>query len=219
MIETILFDLDGTLTDSGPGIINGVTYALRHFGIEVTDRAAIGRGFIGPPLSVSFPAEYGFSEERTKAAIGLFREYYDEKGLFENSPYPGIPELLGRLKDAGKRLVLATSKPLPLAKRVLRRFRLEQYFEDVCGGTLDERRNTKAAIIEDALKTAGISDLSRALMVGDRSLDVIGAHANGISCIGILYGGYGTREELEKAGADRIASDVAELEAQLLGWE
>lgn len=216
MIETILFDLDGTLTDSGPGIVNGVTYALRHFGIEVTDRAALARGFIGPPLSVSFPAEYGFSEERTREAIGLFREYYDEKGLYENRPYPGIPELLHRLREAGKRLIVATSKPLPLAKRVLRRFQLEQYFAYICGGALDESRNTKAAIIEDALKTARLSDLSQVVMVGDRSLDVIGAHANVIPCIGILYGGYGTREELEEARADWIAEDVAELEALLL---
>lgn len=215
-MQYIFFDLDGTLTDSGPGIVNAISYALTCFGMREQDRAVLSKNFIGPPLSVSFPRVYGFSPEKTAEAIALFHEYYDRQGIYENRPYPGIPALLEQLKRAGKQVALATSKPLNLAERVLRHFDLWQYFDQVCGGSLDESRNAKKDVIEDALKAFPGCDLTQAVMVGDRYLDVEGAHANGLPCIGILYGGYGTREELEAARADFIAEDVGELKELLL---
>ena len=217
MIQYILFDLDGTLTDSGPGIVNAIQYALFHLGMEKEDPAVLHRSFIGPPLTVSFPQVYGFSPEKTAEAIALFHEYYDQQGIYENQPYPGIPTLLAQLKKAGKQVALATSKPLNLAERVLSHFDLRQYFDQVCGGSMDGSRNAKREVIEDALHALPVQELSQAVMVGDRYLDVEGAHANGLSCIGILYGGYGTREEMEAAKADFIAADVVELTKLLLG--
>jgi phosphoglycolate phosphatase len=215
-MQYILFDLDGTLTDSAPGIVNGVSFALSRFGIQVEDREALARQFVGPPLSESFPAAYGLSEEETERAIVYFREYYNDTGVFENSPYPGIPELLAKLKEAGRQLVLATSKPLPLAQKVLEHFDLLRYFDLVCAGDLEEKRNSKAEIVADALAALAVPDLSQAVMVGDRNYDVIGAHANHLACIGTLYGGYGTRQELEEADAEWIAADVDALESLLL---
>ncbi len=215
-MQYILFDLDGTLTDSGPGIVHAIQYALGKRGMVEQDTGVLYRNFIGPPLSESFPKFYGFSPEETIEAIGFFREYYDKRGIYENKPYTGIPALLARLKAAGKQIALATSKPIYLAEQVLEHFELRQYFDQVCGGSKDESRNGKADIIEDALSALGILDLGQAGMVGDRYLDVLGAHANGLSCIGILYGGYGTREELEAVQADFIVKDVADLERLLL---
>lgn len=215
-MQYILFDLDGTLTDSGPGIVNAIQYALNQLGMAEEDKTVLYRNFIGPPLTVSFPKMYGFSKEKTAEAIAMFHEYYDQRGIYENQPYPGIPELLAELKEKGKQVALATSKPLNLAERVLRHFDLWQYFDQVCGGTLDESRNAKKDVIEDALNALSVPDGSQAVMVGDRYLDVVGAHANGLTCIGILYGGYETREEMEEAQADFIAADVAELRELLL---
>ena len=113
--------------------------------------------------------------------------------------------------------MVATSKPYQLAERVLEHFDLRQYFDLVCGGSMDENRNQKALIIQDALKALHLADLSQAVMVGDRNLDVLGAHKNGLRCVGILYGGYGAREELEEAQADWIAADLAEVRRILLG--
>lgn len=210
-MQYILFDLDGTLTDSGPGIINAIQYALKGLGMAAEDPAVLAHSFIGPPLTVSFPQVYGFSPERTAEAIALFHEYYDRQGVYENQPYPGIPALLEQLKERGKRMALATSKPLNLAERVLRHFDLRRYFDHVCGGSMDGSRNAKKDVIEDALHAFPVQDRSQAVMVGDRYLDVAGAHANRLACIGILYGGYGTRREMEEARADFIAADVAEL--------
>lgn len=215
-MQYILFDLDGTLTDSGPGIVNAIQYALARFGVAEQDRTVLYHNFIGPPLSVSFPKVYGFSKEKTDEAIALFHEYYDQRGIYENQPYSGIPSLLEQLKERGKQIALATSKPIALAERVLHHFALWQYFDQVCGGSMDESRNAKKDVIEDALKAFPVPELSQAIMVGDRYLDVEGAHANGLPCIGILYGGYGTRAEMEAAQADFIAEDVAELKGLLL---
>lgn len=215
-MQYILFDLDGTLTDSGPGIVHAIQYALAHLGKKEEDQTVLYRNFIGPPLSVSFPKVYGFSREKTMEAIDLFHAYYDQRGIYENRPYPGIPALLEKLKGTGKQIALATSKPIRLAERVLDHFELRQYFDLVCGGSMDETRNRKEQMIEDALAGFSVQNRSQAMMVGDRYLDVQGAHANGISCIGVLYGGYGTRLEMEEAGADFIAEDVRQLERLLL---
>lgn len=203
----ILFDLDGTLTDSGPGIMNAAAYALKQLGIDEQDREKLRR-FVGPPLSEAFPELYGITD--ANEAIRLFRVYYRPIGIFENDPYPGIGDCLAQLKRQGKKLAVATSKPLEMAEQVLKRFGLWDYFDVVCGATLDESRNRKPEIVADALEALGVQDKSQAVMVGDRGQDVLGARENGIACVGILWG-YGTREELAEAGADLIAANYDEL--------
>lgn len=212
--STILFDLDGTLTDPGEGITKSVAAALALFGIhEAPDRLT---GFIGPPLSESFPEFYGLDEAQTAAATEEFRRYFDRRGWLENVPYLGIAGLLRDLRAAGKRLVVATSKPEVFAVRILEHFGLSRYFDVICGSPLDERKGAKkAAVVADALRRAGVEDLSSTVMVGDRRHDAAGAHANGLAVIGVLYG-YGDREEHLAAGADYIAEDLAQLRSLLL---
>lgn len=213
MWNTILFDLDGTLTDSAPGITNSVAYALAHFGIHEEPGDLLK--FVGPPLNESMAEFYGFSPEQTAEAITVFREYFVEKGWCENAPYPGIEALLRDLRAAGLRLMVATSKPEVQAVRILKHFGLADYFERICGappGNEDGAR--KAAIIHRALSYVS-NDTASVVMVGDRRHDVAGAHETGLPCVGVLYG-YGGREELEKAGADFIVEDIAELKALLL---
>ena len=204
-----LFDLDGTLTDSSLGITNSVIYALKKYGITVEDRRSLYR-FIGPPLTDSFRDFYGFSEEKALEAVGFYREYYRDKGIFENRVYEGMEETLKELKNRGKRLIVATSKPEPFARRIIDHFGLAPYFEYVAGMELDGGRGTKAEVIAYALRACGIEDRSGAVMVGDREHDVAGARKEGLPCIGVLYG-FGSREELEKAGAERIISRPEEL--------
>ena len=193
----ILFDLDGTLTDSAPGILNSVRYACRKLGLPIPGEETLRR-FLGPPL------------------IASFREYFPTKGLFENEVYPGIPALLADSKSTGKTVIIATSKPEAYARRILEHFGLAQYCDFICGATLDETRTDKAEVISYALETAGITDKSRAVMVGDREHDVLGAKKNGLPCIGAVYG-YGTAEELTAAGAAALADTVDELHKLLLG--
>lgn len=206
MYDTFFFDLDGTITDSSLGITNSVMYALKKYGIEEKNREKLYK-FIGPPLTVSFREFYGFSEERCLEAVGYYREYYKDKGIFENRVYDGFEDVVKRLKENGKRLVVATSKPEPFARRIMEHFGLAQYFDYVAGMELDGGRGTKAEVIEYALHMCGVEDKSKVLMVGDREHDVIGARKAGIDCLGVLYG-FGTREELEAAGADYIAETV-----------
>lgn len=209
----ILFDLDGTLTDSGPGVMNAAAYALKQLGIDEQDPEKLRR-FVGPPLFDAFPELYGIQD--AERAVRLFREYYRPIGILENEPYPGIADCLAELKRRGKKLAIATSKPLEMAEQVLKRFALREYFDVVCGATMDDSRNRKPDIVEDALKALGVSDLSQAVMVGDRKHDVLGARENGIACIGILWG-YGDREELEEAGAKFIAADYEDLYRAVFG--
>ncbi len=204
MYKTILFDLDGTLTDPGIGITNSVMYALSRYGITVAKRSELFR-FIGPPLYDSFRGFYGFSHEDAEAAVALYREYFGNKGLYENEVYEGIPDMLSHLKESGKKLVVATSKPEPYAVKILEYFGLSRYFDHICGATFDASRNRKSAVIAYALKTAGVNDRASVIMVGDREHDINGARDNGIASVGVLYG-YGSRDELVAAGADHLAS-------------
>lgn len=199
----ILFDLDGTLTDPGLGITNSVMYALERFGITVDDRKSLYK-FIGPPLMDSFRDFYGFSDEEAQRGLVLYREYFSEKGLFENQVYPGIPALLQRLRDAGKTLLVATSKPEEFSLRILEHFDLLQYFDFVSGASMDETRNQKWQVIDQALAHCGNVPREQILMVGDRKHDVQGAKRCGLACLGVLYG-YGSAEELVTAGADALA--------------
>lgn len=205
-IKTVLFDLDGTLTDSGPGIMNSVQYALTKCGRPAQDLSEL-RCFVGPPLFTQFSKYLGceLSKEECAQMVEWYREYYAEKGIFENRLYDGIPELLERLKGEGKSLMLATSKPEKFANIVMEHFDIAKYFDLIGGALLDERRTEKADVIEYVLETAGITSKETVLMVGDRNYDIFGAKQSGIHSMGVLYG-YGTREELERAGADWIAA-------------
>ncbi|MDD7652786.1 MAG: HAD family hydrolase [Candidatus Faecousia sp.] len=204
--ETIYFDLDGTLTDSGPGIMNAVAYALGAMGRPVPSRASMRR-FIGPPLSYSFQAYEGMSPEDAHRAVELYRVYYNDRGKFENTPYPGIDRLLEALRAKGKRLYVATSKPEGLSVEILEHFGLAGYFERIAGSTLDDSRSTKIQVLRYAI---GMGGRERAVMVGDRHLDVEGARENGLPCVGVVYG-YGSRQELQEAGALALADTVEDL--------
>lgn len=209
MKNIFLFDLDGTLTDPGMGITNSVAYALAQYGIQTEDRTVL-YPFIGPPLRESFMKFYGFSEEKAEEAVWKYREYFSDKGLFENEVYPGIKEMLGGLKNAGARLFVATSKPTGYAKQILDHFELSEYFEDIQGSTMDGSREKKADVIAYLLNVNHIQEKEEVIMVGDRRQDIDGAKENGLDSCGVLYG-YGSRDELEEAQADYIVENVEEL--------
>ncbi|MGN0354150.1 MAG: HAD family hydrolase [Muricoprocola sp.] len=210
----IFFDLDGTLTDPQEGITKSVQHALKSFGIIVEDRSQLNK-FIGPPLDWSFETFYGFSHEQAVEAVNRYREHFGVKGKFENEVYEGIPELLGKLREAGKTLIVATSKPTFYSKQILEHFDLAKYFTDIQGSEMNGERTDKAEVIAYAMKQNHIVDPKEIIMVGDREHDMIGACKNGVQAVGVLYG-YGTREELEKNGASFIAQSVEELERILL---
>ena len=214
--ETILFDLDGTLTDPAEGITKAVEVALNHYGITVEERSTLNK-FIGPPLDESFPEFYGFNDEQVREATRVFREYFGRQGWAENIPYPGIDKLLGDLKAAGKKLIIATSKPEEFAVRIMNHFDLAQYMDVIAGASTDNQEGAKKAnVIRKALQRAGVEDLSSVVMVGDRRHDVAGGHEVGLKVIGVLYG-YGDRAEHEAAGADYLVEDIPSLEKLLLG--
>lgn len=207
MYEIILFDLDGTLTESGIGITRSVAHSLRKFGIEEPDQAKLDR-FVGPPLIDSYMRYYGFSREQAVQAVEYYREYYAVTGIFENRVYDGVETMLKALRDAGKTCVLATSKPEHYAVQILEHFGLASYFSCVAGATMDEKRTNKADVIAYALEKAGKA--GKAVMVGDRKHDIQGAQAHGLPSIGVLYG-YGSREELVTAGATYLAETAEEI--------
>lgn len=213
--HTILFDLDGTVTDPKEGITRSVAYALEHFGIKVEDLDSL-TDFIGPPLIESFSGFYGLNDADSKTAVDKYRERYRVTGWAENVPYNGMAELLRDLKKAGKTISLATSKPEEFAVKILEHFDLAQYFDLICGAPMDAPRgHGKVDVIEDALKRLGITARCGVLMVGDRLHDIEGAHKAGLPCVGVLYG-YGDRAEHEKYGADFIAEDMTALRELLL---
>lgn len=207
--EYILFDLDGTVSDSGIGITNSVMYALEKYGIETKHRSELYK-FIGPPLWESFEKYCGFSKENSQKAVEYFREYYKDKGIFESSIYEGMEDLLKKLKDNGKILILATSKYEEFAKQILEHFNIAKYFSCIAGSNLQGTRVKKGDVIKYALESSNITNFSKTIMIGDREHDIIGAKDSGISSVGVLYG-YGDRNELEKAGADFIATTVADI--------
>jgi len=213
MYSVILFDLDGTLTDSGEGITNSVSYALERMGIKGYDRKTLYK-FIGPPLKDSFAKYFGMTEIECEKAVKEYRVYFKAKGMLENTPYDNVDTMLKGLKSKGKTLIVATSKPEEFAVTILKHFGLFDYFDYVCGASMDGKRSVKRDVIKYALKKAGIADKSLAVMVGDHEHDVIGAKENGLDSIGVTYG-FGSFSELENAGADYIVKTVDELEALL----
>ena len=210
--HSILFDLDGTITDSAPGITNAIIYARKKWGLEPGTNADYYK-FIGPPMPQSYEEYWGFSHEDAVRFLADYREYFGTKGLFENSVYPGVMELLGALKAARARLFIATTKPTGFSERIAERFGFSQYFELISGSD-PNKDNTKFDVIEHARVACGI-DTADAVMIGDRAHDVEGAHQHGIPCIGVTWG-FGSRAELEAAGAEYIADTPEELKALLL---
>lgn len=210
MFDYLFFDLDGTLTDPAQGITNSFIHALKYFGIEIPSYETLCT-FIGPPLPETFKTQFGFDEQKVAEGVIKYREYFATKGLLENSVYPGIPELLAGFKAAGKKLVVATSKPEEYSIRIIEHFGLAQYFENVCGSLMDESRSKKDEVIAYAIERNHISDKSKILMIGDRKHDILGAKKIGLKSCGVLFG-YGSREELEEAGADFISENVSRLD-------
>lgn len=211
--NTVLFDLDGTVTDPKVGITQAAASALRQLGRGEIDPDTL-TAFIGPPLHESFPALYGLNEAETDEAIRCFRDYYTRQGWAENIPYPGMAALLTALRQAGLRLAIATSKPEDTAVRILEHFGLAEQFDLICGSSAGDKASAgKASVVRDALRRLG--EGGAAVMVGDRSYDVVGAHTVGLPAVGVLYG-YGSRQELADADADFIAADLNELKAILL---
>lgn len=205
----VLFDLDGTITDSAIGITNSVAFALKRWGIEVEDKSTLNC-FVGPPLAQCFEKYFGFSKEQALEAVEEYRVYYRAGGIYENLVYPGIPELLAELRKRGKKIILATAKPEIFAKQILDYFDLTKYFDFVAGATMDSSRTKKGLVIKYALSELGITDVSECIMVGDRDQDVVGARENGIDCIAVLYG-YGSYEEVASVSPAYIAETVEDI--------
>ena len=205
-MKAILFDLDGTLTDSGEGIMNCARLALSHYGITVENDEDL-RVFVGPPLVDTF-YKFGVPKEELDHAVEIYRSRYIPIGKFENHPYPGIRELLEKLKAEGHKLYVATSKPEETSIEILEHFGLDKYFDIIAGASFDHARHTKALVIEYLLEQTG-KDLE-AVMVGDTAFDVIGAKAHGIPTVGVAWG-YGKVEDMEQAGAVGIARTMDEL--------
>lgn len=209
MIKNVFFDLDGTITDSREGIINGFVYALKYYGIEVEDRKYLEK-FIGPSLLDTFKNEYKFDEEQAILAVAKYREYYSEKGLKENKLYDGIKDLIIELTNNNKNVVLATAKPTVYTNEILEIHGIKQYFKFISGATLDGSRVKKADIIKYALENLKPINLEECIMVGDRTYDIAGAKENNMKSIGVTYG-FGSEQELKSAGANYIAHSIEEL--------
>ncbi len=212
--QTILFDLDGTITNPKEGITKSIQHALKHFDIEVEDLDSLCK-HIGPPLKDGFIEFWNMDEVQVEIAIQKFREYFIAKGISQNIEYPGIKDLFIALKNKGKQLIVATSKPEVFAKQILEEFDLAIYFDDICGSNLDETRTKKGEVIAYALEKNHITDKEKVVMVGDRKHDIEGAKENDLLAIGVLYG-FGNQEEMEKAGAYQIAETIKDLEELLL---
>ncbi len=210
--EHILFDLDGTLTESAPGIVSSVRYSLEQFNIKDQTDSQLMR-FIGPPLSESYSEFYGFNKEQCDIAIKYYREHYGVHGIFENSLYQDIPEVLEKLKNSGKKLYIATSKPEVYMKQIIAHFGIEKFFDDVCGGDLEEKRNEKWQIVETIIEKNNLHDAVKngtVLMIGDRKHDILGSRKNNVPCCGVLWG-YGNIEEFKAFDCAYVAQVVKDL--------
>ena len=208
-ISTVLFDLDGTITDSGSGIINSVKYALKKAGRKIPPEDEL-RKFIGPPLQEQFMKCCGIEEKEAAEMVALYREYYQEEGIFDNRVYDGVMEMLKTLKEAGLKIVMATSKPEKFAKMIAEHFGFAKYFD-----LIDGARTKKQEVIQYVLEQCKEKDREKIRMVGDRCYDMEGANREGIRAIGVLYG-YGSKEELEEAGADGLAETPEEVVRMIL---
>lgn len=213
-ISTVLFDLDGTITDSGSGIINSVKYALKKAGRKIPPEDEL-RKFIVPPLQEQFMKCCGIEEKEAAEMVVLYREYYQEEGIFDNRVYDGVMEMLKTLKEAGLTIVMATSKPEKFAKMIAEHFGFAKYFDLIGGACMDGARTKKQEVIQYVLEQCKEKDREKIRMVGDRCYDIEGANREGIRAIGVLYG-YGSKEELEEAGADGLAETPEEVVRMIL---
>jgi phosphoglycolate phosphatase len=204
--HTILFDLDGTLTDPKEGITKSIIYALDKMGIDIPPMDTL-TSFIGPPLPQSFKAQFQLSDEEVQQAMTYYRDRFSDVGLYENIVFDGIEEMLSSMKKNGYTLAVATSKPTVFAKKILDHFNLSQYFNVIVGSELDGTRSLKGEVIQEVLKQLGTKELAKTIMIGDRKHDLIGAKENGIDSIGVTYG-YGSQAELEEAEATYIVHTV-----------
>ena len=212
--DNIIFDFDGTIVNSGMGVLSAAQYALRQYGIE-KDISELHH-FMGPPFKYMLEKEYGFDKNTSAEGLAHFRKYYREKGVHQNSVYGGVTDMLQKLKDAGKRLFVASGKPEPFIAQICDEMHLTSYFDFMAGSDVNELRVEKHEIIRRAFELGGITDPSAAVMVGDRKYDIEGANIVGIDSVGILWGGFGSREELENEGATYLVNTPSELARKLI---
>lgn len=216
--DVIAFDLDGTLSDPARGLILGFVYCFKKLGMPYESQESL-RKYIGPSLYEEWQEDFGFTPDEANNAIEVFREYYNIYGWWDNDLYEGIPEMLAKLKAAGKKLVLATSKPLDTAKSILKLFDLTKYF-DFVGGATSHQNDQKWQVLNWSLSSVGVDlddreQLAKCVLVGDRKYDAEGAKICGIDSLGVLYG-HGTREELEASGFTALAETVSDVVEMLI---
>lgn len=210
MYKAILFDLDGTLTESGEGITKSVQYALEKLGKPEPDLEAL-KVFVGPPLLEQFMKYADLDEETARQAVTFYRERYSVTGIFENRPYPGVEEMLAGLKKKGYILAVSSSKPEYFVKKILDHFELTGYFTEIVGSEMNGGRTGKSEVIEETLSRLHMENKrDQVLMVGDREHDILGARKSGLSCLAVSYG-YGSREELEAAKPVQIVDSAIEV--------
>ena len=208
--DFVIFDFDGTLVDTGEGVLKSVQYALDFYGVPDSDNMEKLRTFIGPPLYVSFRKQYHADDDLAKKLIAKFRERYSTKGITEYSVYDGIEESLKVLSEKGVKLGIASSKPTHFIESILKTSDLYKYFDAVIGVDMNDHESNKTRLINRCIEELGATDISKAIMVGDRHFDINGAKGAGIKSIGVLYG-YGNREEFENAGADFIVGSAKDI--------
>ena len=206
-MNTILFDLDGTLIDSSEGIIKSVLYTLDFYGIEETDTTKLYQ-FIGPPLSESFEKFYGFSKKKAYEAVQKYRERYNKTGIFECKLYPGVEKCIRTLKEQGYRIGMASSKPEVSCRRIL------PLFDDVVGATFDGRRDKKSEILEEVMRRWSHIPKSEMCLIGDTMFDVNGAKELGIACLAVSFG-FGDVKEMKEAGVIGVCDSMEELPGML----
>lgn len=216
--DVIAFDLDGTLSDPAKGLIQGFVYCFKKLGLPYENENDL-RKYIGPSLYEEWQEDFGFTPEESNNAIEVFREYYNIYGWWDNEIYDGIPEMLSELKKAGKKIVLATSKPLDTAKKVLALFGLTDFF-DFIGGAVSHQNDQKWQVLNWSLSSVGVDlndaeSLSKCILVGDRKYDAEGAKICGIDSMGVLYG-HGTEDEIYSSGFTLYASSVADISKTLI---
>lgn len=212
--DYILFDLDGTLTDSKPGIIECIAYALEKENVPYTNQ--ILDKMVGPPFRVSMHDFLGLEMPEIEKLIGIYRGVYEEYGYKNCKVFEGVEQMLSALKNAGKVLGVATSKPIKFTQMIMRDFDLGKYFDYVAGASSDASKEAKSDVIQGALENLGVKDKSKALMVGDRLYDIEGAHMQGIDCAAVLYG-YGSKEEFEEYKAEYILAAPDDVVKLVLG--
>ncbi len=205
----IFWDLDGTIINSYPGVVESALYALKHFGLT-EDNPQILRRFIGPPLRVTFGEFYDMDEEQIEEAVRKYRENYHAGGMFKCEPYPGVKEAMDAFNAAGFKQIIASSKPEHMCRMILERFGLIEKMDDIVGASLDGRIDTKQEVLEEAFRRLGNPDKSEVVLIGDTKYDAIGAKTVDIDCIGITYG-FGTREELIEHGACQVYDTIDEV--------